>query len=69
MAARAPVNEWLTARQVAAHFQVSERTVYRWVGIDPAMRVQRLGPDGRTVRIHRSILDRDQAAPEIPANT
>nr|WP_205614816.1 helix-turn-helix domain-containing protein [Streptomyces chartreusis] len=62
MAAEASAGEWLTARQVAAHFQVSQRTVYRWAGTDPTMRVQRLGPDGRTVRIHCSVLDRDQAA-------
>ena len=55
-----PDQEWLTAAQVARHFQVSPSTVYRWAASDPAMRVQRLGPDGRTVRIHRSVLERDR---------
>lgn len=55
----APAEEWLTAAQVAAHFQVNPRTVYRWAAADPQMRVKRLGPDGRTLRIHASELERD----------
>lgn len=60
MATDVTAEEWLTAAQVAAHFQVSPRTVYRWAAADPTMRVRRLGPDGRTVRIHRSELERDR---------
>ncbi|MFK0064189.1 helix-turn-helix domain-containing protein [Streptomyces werraensis] len=64
MPADVPAGEWLTAAQVARHFQVSPRTVYRWAAADPTMRVQRLGPDGRTVRIHRSALERDRMGQE-----
>ncbi|MFE1576260.1 helix-turn-helix domain-containing protein [Streptomyces fradiae] len=54
--------EWLTCGQVAAHFQVTDRTVRRWIAADPTMRVRRLGPTGRSIRVHRSELDRDRAA-------
>ncbi len=54
-----PEQEWLTAREVADHFQVSPSTVYRWAAANPDMRVKRLGPSGRTVRIHRSELEHD----------
>ncbi|MEU0289908.1 helix-turn-helix domain-containing protein [Streptomyces sp. NPDC006147] len=53
-----PEQEWLTAAQVARHFQVSPSTVHRWAAADPTMRVKRLG--SRTVRIHRSVLERDR---------
>ncbi len=51
--------EWLTVREVAAYWRVSDRTVTRWVNSDPDMRVRRLGPSGRIIRIHRSELDRE----------
>lgn len=58
----APGAEWLTCAQVAAHLQVTDRTVRRWAATDPTLRVRRLGPHGRTIRVHRSVLDRDTAA-------
>lgn len=56
----APVDspEWLTCKQFADALQVHPKTVHRWTRTDPTMRVQRLGPTGRSVRIHRSELDR-----------
>lgn len=56
-------HEWLTVREVARHFRVSDRTVTRWVNTDPSMRVRRLGPSGRVIRIHRSELNREQDLP------
>lgn len=56
-------HEWLTVREVAQHYRVSERTVTRWVTSDPSMRVRRIGPSGRTIRIHRSELDRGTSLP------
>ncbi len=50
--------EWLTRKQFAAVLQVTPRTVSRWICSDPTMRVQRLGPTGFSVRIHRSEVDR-----------
>ncbi|MET9405802.1 helix-turn-helix domain-containing protein [Streptomyces sp. NPDC002935] len=66
--------EWLTRAQLAAALQVHVNTVSRWISGDPDMRVQRLGPSGRRVRIHRSEIDRhrtgddvtDEAAPVAP---
>lgn len=52
-------SEWLTVREYAKHIRVSERTVLRWVKTDPAMRVWRVGPSGRTIRIHASELNRE----------
>jgi hypothetical protein len=34
--------EYLTARQLAAWLQVSEKTVYRWAQQDPSMSVLRI---------------------------
>jgi hypothetical protein len=39
-------NEWLTVREYAQHFRVSERTVIRWINTDPNMRARRIGPAG-----------------------
>ncbi|WP_432034450.1 helix-turn-helix domain-containing protein [Streptomyces antibioticus] len=58
----AALPEWLTRAQFAALLQVSPKTVSRWIAADPSMRVQRLGPTGHRVRVHRSELDRDRAA-------
>lgn len=52
-----PVPEWLTTAEVAAYLRISQRTVLRYVRAGMYDRVQRLGPDGRTIRIHRSELD------------
>ncbi len=52
-------SEWLTVQEYATHFRVSQRTVLRWVGSDPHMKVRRIGPSGRTIRIHISELNRE----------
>ncbi|MDV9191580.1 hypothetical protein R6L23_25805 [Streptomyces sp. SR27] len=54
--------EWLTRSQFAAALQVHVTTVSRWISSDPTMRIQRLGPTGHRVRIHRSEVSRRQAA-------
>ena len=53
-----PDPEWLTTEEVGRHFRVSSRTILRWVDGGQFENVRRLGPSGRTVRIHRSELDR-----------
>ncbi|MFJ8607348.1 helix-turn-helix domain-containing protein [Streptomyces sp. NPDC093675] len=50
--------EWLTRKQFADALQVHPKTVSRWIAADPEMRVQRLGPTGHRVRVHRSELER-----------
>jgi hypothetical protein len=57
--------EWLTRAQFAAALQVSTRTVSRWIAADPTMRVQRLGPTGHRVRVHRSEVERSRAAGDL----
>ena len=52
-------SEWLTVREVADHFRVSTRTIHRWVA-SGEIRSRRIGPGGRTTRIHRSVLDLEQ---------
>lgn len=52
------VPEWLTVREFAQHYRVSERTVIRWIASDPSMAVRKVGPGGRIIRIHRSELNR-----------
>lgn len=51
--------EWLTVQEFARYFRVADRTVVRWVTTDPNMRVRRIGPTGRIIRIHRSELNRE----------
>lgn len=51
-------SEWLTVQEYAIHFRVSPRTVLRWVSSDPDMHIRRIGPNGRTIRIHISELNR-----------
>lgn len=58
----APDDEWLTTAEVAALLKVSRRAVQRWVQTDPTVEVLRLGPGGRTLRVHRSSLRRRGAA-------
>lgn len=50
--------EWLTTEEVGRHFRVTARTILRWVDADQFGTVLRLGPGGKTIRIHRSELDR-----------
>ncbi len=47
-------NEWLTAKEVAAHLRVSRITVWRWcnLGVIPAFRI------GHSWRIRREDLQR-----------
>jgi len=52
-----PDPEWLTTEEVGRHFRVSARTVLRWVAAGEFENVVRLGPGGKTIRIHRSELD------------
>ncbi len=54
-----PQREWLTVTEYADYYRVSPRTVSRWIAEDPNMRIKRLGPSGRMVRIHVSELHRD----------
>lgn len=53
-----PDPEWLTTEEVGRHFRVTARTILRWVDAGEFVNVLRLGPGGKTVRIHRSELDR-----------
>lgn len=55
--------EWLTVREVAQHYRVSERTIRRWIESDPSIRVRRVGPGARIIRIHRSELNSDNSLP------
>lgn len=50
--------EWRTTEEVAQHFRVTARTILRWADAGYFEKVLRLGPDARTVRIHRTELDR-----------
>ncbi|MFE2578739.1 hypothetical protein [Streptomyces sp. NPDC059378] len=52
-----PFSEWLTMQQFADHYGVSTRTVALWVACEPTMRIKRVGPSCRVIRIHRSELD------------
>ncbi|MCG6496624.1 helix-turn-helix domain-containing protein [Kitasatospora sp. A2-31] len=60
--------EWLTRAQFAALLQVHPKTVSRWIASDPTMRIQRLGPAGHRVRIHRSELDRGRPRADAAAS-
>lgn len=55
--------EWLTVHEVAQHFRVSDRTVIRWIAADATMRVRRVGPGARIIRIHCSELNSDSSLP------
>lgn len=54
-------SEWLTLQEFADHFRVSTRTVALWVASDPSMRIRRVGPACRVIRIHRSELHRERS--------
>lgn len=57
--------EWLTVREVAEHYRVSTRTVTRWA-LSGDLRMRRVGPTRRLIRIHRSALDTDRH--DLPAS-
>ncbi|MFG3323953.1 helix-turn-helix domain-containing protein [Streptomyces sp. NPDC048171] len=54
--------EWLTVSEVAQHFRVSTRTVTRWA-LSGQLRMRRVGPTGRLIRIHSSELNSEQNLP------
>ncbi|MFE0873243.1 helix-turn-helix domain-containing protein [Streptomyces rochei] len=54
--------EWLTVSEVARHFRVSTRTVTRWA-LSGQLRMRRVGPAGRLIRIHSSELNSEQNLP------
>lgn len=56
--------EWLTVSEVARHYRVSTRTVTRWA-VSGELRVRRVGPTGRLIRIHSSELNREQDLPAV----
>lgn len=56
--------EWLTVSEVARHFRVSTRTVTRWA-LSGQLRMRRVGPTGRLIRIHSSELNSEQH--DLPA--
>lgn len=54
--------EWLTVSEVARHFRVSTRTVTRWA-VSGRLRMRRVGPTGRLIRIHSSELNSEHDLP------
>lgn len=54
--------EWLTVGEVAEHFRVSTRTVTRWA-VSGRLRMRRVGPTGRLIRIHSSELNSEHDLP------
>lgn len=56
--------EWLTVNEVAEHFRVSPRTVTRWAN-SGQLRIRKVGPAGRLIRIHSSELNREQPLPVV----
>ncbi|MFF4846300.1 helix-turn-helix domain-containing protein [Streptomyces collinus] len=48
--------------EVARHFRVSTRTVARWAE-SGQLRVRRVGPTGRLIRIHSSELNSEHDLP------
>jgi excisionase family DNA binding protein len=59
--------EWLTVREVARHFRVSTRTVTRWA-LSGQLRMRRVGPTGRLIRIHSSALESELNSENLPAS-
>jgi excisionase family DNA binding protein len=55
--------EWVTVREFAERYRCSARTVLRMIASDSSMKVRRIGPTGRIVRIHRSELNKTSALP------
>ena len=58
----APEHEWLTVREVSDHFRVSTRTVTRWA-LSGQLRMRRVGPTGRLIRILCSELNCEHDLP------
>lgn len=56
--------EWLTVSEMARHFRVSPRTMNRWA-LSGELRIRRIGPTGRLIRIHSSELNREQNLPAV----
>ncbi|MFF7315053.1 helix-turn-helix domain-containing protein [Streptomyces sp. NPDC008137] len=54
--------EWLTVSEFARHFRVSTRTVTRWA-LSGQLRMRRVGPTGRLIRIHSSELNSEHDLP------
>lgn len=59
--------EWLTVSEVARHFRVSTRTVSRWA-VSGQLRMRRVGPTGRLIRIHSSALESELNSENLPAS-
>jgi len=66
MDATSNAREWLTVREVAEHFRVSSRTVNRWA-LSGQLRMRRIGPTGRLIRIHSSALNSELNSENPPA--
>ncbi|MFC8795889.1 helix-turn-helix domain-containing protein [Streptomyces cinereoruber] len=66
MDATSNAREWLTVREVSEHFRVSTRTVNRWA-LSGRLRVRRVGPTGRLIRIHSSALTAELNSETPPA--
>ncbi|WP_086564283.1 helix-turn-helix domain-containing protein [Streptomyces africanus] len=62
MDATSDAPEWLTVREVSDHFRVSTRTVTRWA-LSGQLRMRRVGPTGRLIRIHSSELNSEHDLP------
>ena len=54
--------EWLTVNEVAEHFRVSAKTITRWA-LSGQLRMRRVGPTGRLIRIHSSELNSEYDLP------
>ena len=67
MDATSDAPEWLTVREVAQHFRVSTRTVTRWA-LSGQLRMRRVGPTGRLIRIHSSALEAELNSDTLPAS-
>lgn len=59
--------EWLTIREVADHYRVSTRTITRWA-LSGQLRMRRIGPTGRIIRIHSSALEELNSEHNLPAS-
>jgi len=61
-------SEWLTVAEVAKHYRISTRTVTRWA-LSGRLRMRRVGPTGRLIRIHSSALDSElNSEQDLPAS-
>lgn len=61
-------SEWLTVAEVAKHYRISTRTVTRWA-LSGRLRMRRVGPTGRLIRIHSSALNSElNSEQDLPAS-